>query len=162
MPRQSSFRFYAKNVFLTYTQCPCPKEQLLELLQSLLQLACQPYYILVARELHEDGNPHLHAMVQCTKKIQTFNPRFFDLIRTNGRIYHPNIENSTHQQQVDSIYRKGASSSNGENFHLRGEVLRKTETNSGREYLAKQKRRNNSLLSAKKDVPPITSQNTPN
>ncbi|THG15137.1 hypothetical protein TEA_005497 [Camellia sinensis var. sinensis] len=92
MPRQSSFRFYAKNVFLTYPQCPCPKEQLLELLQSLLQQACQPYYILVARELHEDGNPHLHAMVQCTKKIQTSNPRFFDLTGTNGRIYHPNIE----------------------------------------------------------------------
>ncbi|KAF5932804.1 hypothetical protein HYC85_028975 [Camellia sinensis] len=92
MPHQASFRFYAKNVFLTYPQCPCPKEQLLELLQSLLQLACQPYYILVARELHEDGNPHLHAMVQCTKKIQTSNSRFFDLTGTNGRIYHPNIE----------------------------------------------------------------------
>ncbi|CAL5434233.1 unnamed protein product [Camellia sinensis] len=52
----------------------------------------QPYYILVARELHEDGNPHLHAMVQCTKKIQTSNPRFFDLTGTNGRIYHPNIK----------------------------------------------------------------------
>ena len=26
MPRRPSFRFYAKNVFLTYPQCPCPKE----------------------------------------------------------------------------------------------------------------------------------------
>jgi len=31
-------------------------------------------------------------MIQCTKKIQTSNPRFFDLTGTNGRIYHPNIE----------------------------------------------------------------------
>lgn len=92
MPRRTNFRFQAKNVFLTYPQCPCPKELLLELLLSLLQLAYQPYYILVARELHQDGNPHLHAMVQCTKKIETTNPRFFDLTATNGRIYHPKME----------------------------------------------------------------------
>jgi len=92
MPRQASFRFYAKHFFLTYLQCPCPKEQLLELLQSLLQLARQPYYILVARELHEDGNPHLHAMVQYTKKIQTSSTTFFDLTGTNGKINHPSME----------------------------------------------------------------------
>ena len=92
MPRRPSFRFYAKNVFLTYPQCPCPKELLLEKLQSLLELQCKPYYILVAKERHQDGNPHLHAMVQCTNKIQTTNPRFFDLLDSNGHTYHPNIE----------------------------------------------------------------------
>ena len=31
-------------------------------------------------------------MVQCTNKIQTTNPRFFDLLDSNGHTYHPNIE----------------------------------------------------------------------
>jgi len=69
---------------------------------------CRPtvlciYYILVTRGRQEDENPYLHVMVQCTKKIQTSNARFFDLTGTNDRIYHPNIE-KLHSSTVSRQY----------------------------------------------------------
>lgn len=44
-------------------------------------------YVLVCEEKHEDGSPHLHALVQLKQRKDITNPRFFDL---DG--YHPKIE----------------------------------------------------------------------
>ncbi|CAL5334259.1 unnamed protein product [Camellia sinensis] len=73
-------------IILSFTMTCWKKDQLYPNINSYFPVYSR------ALELHEDGNPHLNVMVQCTKKIQTSNPRFFDLTRTNGRIYHPNIE----------------------------------------------------------------------
>lgn len=60
------FRFNAKTAFLTYPQCDAPKEELLEHLKTL---PVPPVYVIVSRELHEDGQPHLHAVVCWNTKV---------------------------------------------------------------------------------------------
>lgn len=49
-----------RTLFLTYSQCPVERERLLEHIQSI-----QPVkeYV-IARELHQDGQPHLHAYIK--------------------------------------------------------------------------------------------------
>nr|WBU86582.1 RepA-like protein [Citrus chlorotic dwarf associated virus] len=88
----SSFRFSAKNIFLTYPKCPCTKEHL----QAFLRLILARFtitYMCVCEELHESGDPHLHAMIQCKKRVETQNPRFFDLLSVRReRSFHPCIE----------------------------------------------------------------------
>lgn len=77
------FRLSCKNIFLTYPQCPLPKERVLAHLQSLLD--CE--YIKVCQERHEDGALHLHAILLCSTKKNIRNERFFDL---DG--FHPNVQ----------------------------------------------------------------------
>lgn len=36
-------------------------------------------FICIARELYEDGNPHLHVLIQHKGRAQLTNPRLFDL-----------------------------------------------------------------------------------
>ena len=47
-------------------------------------------------------------MVQCMKKIQTTNSRFFDVTGTNGRIYHPNKEKLHSPTASRQYIQKGA------------------------------------------------------
>jgi len=73
--------FYnGKRFFLTYPQCNDAKEDLLYLLGCKAELS---YYV-IARELHEDGNPHLHCCVEF-KETQRHGVDWLDL---NGK--HPN------------------------------------------------------------------------
>ncbi|CAL5339787.1 unnamed protein product [Camellia sinensis] len=60
-----------------------------------------PNYVRVAHELHEDGEPHLHALVQFSYRFQTQDERFFDIThdRTN-RHFHPNIQGANNHQAV--------------------------------------------------------------
>ncbi|CAL5397523.1 unnamed protein product [Camellia sinensis] len=60
-----------------------------------------PNYVRVAHELHEDGEPHLHALVQFSYRFQTQDERFFDVThdRTN-RHFHPNIQGANNHQAV--------------------------------------------------------------
>lgn len=44
---------------------------------------------IVARELHEDGNYHIHAYLELDSKINVTNPLTFDLV-VDGQRYHPN------------------------------------------------------------------------
>lgn len=76
------FRLQAKRIFLTYAQCPLTKEELLSELQKLPNF----HQYVISRELHEDGNYHLHAIVTLTTRINTTNKRYFDV-----KDYHPNI-----------------------------------------------------------------------
>lgn len=73
--------FYnGKRFFLTYPQCDVSKDELFAFL--LAQADVQ--YLCVARELHEDGNPHLHACVEY-KTLQRHDKRWLDF---QGK--HPN------------------------------------------------------------------------
>lgn len=79
---ETRFRIQAKHFSLTYPQCNISKEDLLNHLKDL-----SPSYICVAQELHEDGNPHLHAYILFPRKKYITNPNFFDLQSS-----HPNIQ----------------------------------------------------------------------
>ncbi|AAM12371.1 replication associated protein Rep [Sida mottle virus] len=86
------FRVQAKNIFLTYPQCPLTKEEALSQLQAI-QLPSNKKFIKICRELHEDGQPHLHILLQLEGKIQVTNNRLFDLVSpTRSAHFHPNIQ----------------------------------------------------------------------
>ncbi|XP_028067818.1 uncharacterized protein LOC114270484 [Camellia sinensis] len=94
------FRVQNKNIFLTYARCSIPKERLLEKIRELFTTR-PPNYVRVAHELHEDGQPHLHAHVQFPYRFQTQNERFFDVTHNrNSRHFHPNVQGAYNQQNV--------------------------------------------------------------
>jgi hypothetical protein len=77
-----AFRINSHAFFLTYPRC------LLEpiTLGKHLETLATPKYCLVARELHQDGESHLHALVIYTEKKNVRRADFFD-----HQGYHPNI-----------------------------------------------------------------------
>jgi len=79
----SSFAYDGVHVFLTYPQCALERSKLRDFF-----LAIEPNanYI-VARELHDDGSPHLHAYVHFGRRRRFADARAFDV---EG--YHPNIQ----------------------------------------------------------------------
>lgn len=76
------FRFCAKSVLLTYPQCSLSKE---ELKNGLGELISDGEFI-IGRERHESGDPHLHAYIRWSRRVETRNGRYFDV----GE-FHPNI-----------------------------------------------------------------------
>jgi len=79
-----SFSFDGRDVFLTYPQCgELTRERLRDFLQNELGVR----RFLVARELHDDGNPHLHAYAGWDSRKRFTDARVFDL---DG--HHPNIQ----------------------------------------------------------------------
>jgi len=59
--------FYnGKQFFLTYPRCERSADELAQFLQSVATCS----YYLIARELHEDGTPHLHACVQYVETLR--------------------------------------------------------------------------------------------
>lgn len=79
----SSFAYDGVHVFLTYPQCSLEREQLRDFLRNL---APECEYI-VGRELHDDGNPHLHAYVHFGRRRRFTGADAFDV---DG--YHPNVQ----------------------------------------------------------------------
>lgn len=83
MPPSNGFAFDGVHVFLTYPQCTLEREQLRDFLRNLVP-NCE--YI-VARELHADGQPHLHAYVHFGRRRRFAGASAFDV---DG--FHPNIQ----------------------------------------------------------------------
>lgn len=86
-----SFRFNAKTVFLTYAQCALPKEEVLERVAERFPI--QDY--IVAREKHQDGGLHLHCYFRFVKKVDSRDPRVFDVLDC-----HPNIKPLTKVEAI--------------------------------------------------------------
>ncbi|QBO56213.1 replication-associated protein [Maize streak dwarfing virus] len=80
------FAFKCANVFLTYSRCNLTPQEAGEHLWDLAR-PWTPAYICVSAELHQDGTPHLHALLQSIRPITTRDPLFFDM-----QMYHPNIK----------------------------------------------------------------------
>ncbi|WOF76332.1 RepA [Brachypodium phoenicoides associated virus 2] len=75
-----------KHVFLTYPRCSITPEAAGRALLSILEhLGLN--YLHICSELHHDGAPHLHALIQSNKRICTRASTFFDI---EG--HHPNIQ----------------------------------------------------------------------
>jgi len=88
----ATFHFDAKNIALTYPQCPIPPATVLESLMDIFS-AQKPVFIQVSREHHQTGDAHLHALVCLSGRKKTKNARFADL-RFESSTYHPNIKRS--------------------------------------------------------------------
>lgn len=80
--RTYNFRLDARQLFLTYPQCPMSKEAALEALKEKFP---KWTYICVSRELHEDGNPHLHAYLELSQRTSFYDARFADLGSQHGK-----------------------------------------------------------------------------
>nr|AEY77461.1 Rep [Chilli leaf curl virus] len=106
MPRAGRFNINAKNYFLTYPNCSLTKEEALSQLQNL-ETPVNKLFIRVCRELHENGEPHLHVLVQFEGKYQCTNNRFFDLISpTRSAHFHPNIQRAKSSSDVKGYVEK--------------------------------------------------------
>lgn len=85
-----AFLYSAVKVFLTFPRCDIEKEDALEVLQWFAwDHNNEVDYAVVAHEFHSDGGNHLHIFAKFTKKVQTRDPRYFDVI---GGFQHANIE----------------------------------------------------------------------
>nr|AGT59220.1 AC1 protein [Tomato yellow leaf curl virus] len=104
MPRL--FKIYAKNYFLTYPNCSLSKEEALSQLKNL-ETPTNKKYIKVCRELHENGEPHLHVLIRFEGKYQCKNQRFFDLVSPNRSAhFHPNIQAAKSSTDVKTYVEK--------------------------------------------------------
>lgn len=108
MPLQpKKFRFNAKNFFLTYLRCSLTKEIALQQLLAA-SLPNNRKFICVARELHDDGCPHLHVLIQLEGGAQLTNPRLFDLRSSVASTsFHPNIQCAKSSSDVKAYIEKG-------------------------------------------------------
>jgi len=98
------------NIFLTYSQCEVPpvalKDHLLSLLHDNIERMC------ISQELHQDGQPHLHAFVKLNNPIrlrpQVF-ATFFDLDYDQDGYWHPNVQKARNNNKVIGYVVKGLS-----------------------------------------------------
>lgn len=93
----NSYRLNTRTVYLTYAQCPLEMPTLLEKLRTIKDYV----HYAVCREQHEDGNYHLHCMLQFTTPVNTRNSRYFDI---EG--YHPNVQSARRPKDVLAYIRK--------------------------------------------------------
>ncbi|QEE82324.1 replication-associated protein [Tomato vein clearing leaf deformation virus] len=100
------FRVQSKNFFLTYPHCSLSKEEALSQLQAL-GTPVNKKFIRVCRELHENGEPHLHVLIQFEGKYVCTNQRFFDLVSpTRSAHFHPNIQGAKSSSDVKTYVEK--------------------------------------------------------
>lgn len=93
----SKFRVDSKGWFLTYPRCQFTKEDVLALLK-----AKRPFQqIIVSRELHQDGTPHIHVYLYYSERFNCKNERFFDI----GQ-HHPNIQSAKSLKAVQAYIKK--------------------------------------------------------
>ena len=77
-----TFKISQKSFFITYPQCgELTKEKVL---QFFTLLGAEKYAI--CRELHKDGNPHIHALIVFEKKFNSRNQKVFDIDGKHGKI----------------------------------------------------------------------------
>ncbi|AAW82640.1 replication protein [Tomato leaf curl Pune virus] len=106
MPRAGRFNINSKNYFLTYPKCSLSKEEALSQLQKL-ETPTSKLFIRVCRELHENGEPHIHVLIQFEGKFQCTNNRFFDLVSpTRSAHFHPNIQRAKSSSDVKAYVEK--------------------------------------------------------
>lgn len=79
-------RTRSKGWFLTYPQCSVAKEDLLDALKAKVDVV---EYV-VAAELHQDGNPHLHAFIALRAKFEWYAKKQPDFWDVDG--HHPNVQ----------------------------------------------------------------------
>lgn len=96
----------AQGWFLTYPKCDLSKEEAIKILQAQDGPLITEYVI--ARELHQDGEPHLHAFVRYASKV-TWGANRWDLMTQGppGKIYHGNYQVARSWANVQKYCQKG-------------------------------------------------------
>lgn len=90
MPRRpGAFRLQTRRLFLTYPQWngDFELEDILQHLGEILADHVPPYRIIkhiVAKEKHQDGNPHIHVFLELDKQCSIATPDFLDLWGNHG------------------------------------------------------------------------------
>ncbi len=85
----TKFRLFAKNIFLTYSQCPVPLSVASLLIRGLFGERLE--YGLVCSEQHAVEGSHLHVFIVLVKRWDIKNPRTLDFVH-GGITYHPKME----------------------------------------------------------------------
>lgn len=86
-----AFRLQGKNFFLTYPHCEMSREDAADALNHKAALD----YLLIAKEDHMDGTPHLHALLTSKTKLNIKNATFFDI-----GAYHGNYQTARKTDDV--------------------------------------------------------------
>ena len=95
-------RIGAKGWFLTYPKCQASKEDLIKAFATFSPHPTEEY--IVARELHEDGSPHLHAFVKFSEKVWLDKK----VTRFDFQGYHGNYQVAKCWKAVQDYCRKGS------------------------------------------------------
>lgn len=77
-----SFRIRSKKLFLTYPKCNASRVDMVQGIKDLFGLNLNNW--IVARELHKDGDPHLHVFVDLEKPLCTTKPDCCDVLGYHG------------------------------------------------------------------------------
>nr|AER09344.1 replication-associated protein [Cleome leaf crumple virus] len=118
------FLINARNYFLTYPKCSLTKEEALSQLQALAT-PTNKKFIKVARELHDNGEPHLHVLLQFEGKFKCQNQRFFDLVSpSRSAHFHPNVQGAKSSSDVKSYVDKDGDTLEWGTFQIDGRSAR--------------------------------------
>nr|AHA82162.1 AC1 [Tomato leaf curl Kerala virus] len=130
------FLINSKNYFLTYPKCSLTKEEALSQLQNLAT-PTNKKYIKICRELHENGEPHLHVLIQFEGKYKCQNNRFFDLVSpTRSAHFHPNIQGAKSSSDVKSYLEKDGDTLEWGEFQIDGRSARGGQQSANDAYAA--------------------------
>lgn len=76
--RPRGFRLNSKTLYLTYPQNDCSKERCLENIREYF--GDKLLWAIVCQESHVDGNPHLHAVIKLSRKIDITSANSLDVL----------------------------------------------------------------------------------
>nr|QHA25058.1 replication-associated protein [Soybean blistering mosaic virus] len=118
------FRISSKNYFITYPKCSLSKQEALSQLQAL-NTPTNKKFIKICRELHENGEPHLHVLIQFEGKFVCTNQRLFDLVSSSRSAhFHPNIQGAKSSSDVKSYIDKDGDTLEWGEFQIDGRSAR--------------------------------------
>nr|ACX42567.1 replication-associated protein [Tomato yellow leaf curl virus] len=130
------FQINCKNYFLTYPHCSLTKEEALSQLKNL-ETPTNKKYIKVCKELHENGEPHLHVLIQFEGKFKCQNQRFFDLVSpSRAAHFHPNIQGAKSSSDVKSYVDKDGDTVDWGEFQIDGRSARGGQQSANDAYAA--------------------------
>ena len=105
MKNYKKFRLCSKSLFLTYPKIDISVIEVKEQLEKILiRYKISEYAI--AKELHKDGTPHIHAWIKVIKKIDSTNNRLLDLTKDN-KTHHGEYENAKKDKSSMEYVLKG-------------------------------------------------------
>ena len=84
------FRLNCKRLFLTYPQCPVPRDVAAQQIKDKLQRSGVDKLV-VGQEEHQDGGHHLHVAVELERRCNVRRSDFFDLSYEDD-VYHGKYE----------------------------------------------------------------------
>jgi len=115
-PAKGTFRLRSKCVFLTYPRCTSPPE---DLVKHLMNMPRKPSKFIVVQEAHKDGTPHLHAIVEYDRMLETLKSTYYDF---DG--YHGNYcQTRSYPAAIRYLKKSGTPISNWDyDAYLKGQV----------------------------------------